>query len=69
MVAHLAFAEQHDNRASLAIADSVQFGIQSTFGSPDTTGNIPLFNKLAAVRCAFRCVASIIMRSGLGPAP
>src|SRR5690606_19600424 len=47
MVAHLAFAEQHDDRASLAIADSVQLGVQHAFGSPDTAGNIPLFTRLA----------------------
>lgn len=63
VVAHLTFAEQHDDRASLTIADGVQFGVQSAFGPPDTTGNIPFLSKLAAVRCAFRCVASIMMRS------
>lgn len=50
MVAHLAFAEQHDDRAALAIANGVSFGIQSAFGSPDTAGNIPFLSKLAAVR-------------------
>ena len=67
MVAHLAFAEQHDDRPSLIIANGVQFGIQSAFGSPDT--NIPFLSRLAAVRCAFRCMASIMMRSGLRPSP
>ncbi len=69
VVAHLAFAEQYDDGAPLIIANGVQFGIQSAFGSPDTTGNIPFLGRLAAVRCAFRCVASIMMRSGLGPSP
>lgn len=53
MVAHLTFAEQHDDRASLPIANGVQLGIQSAFCSPDTTGNIPFLSRLAAVRCAF----------------
>lgn len=69
MVSHLAFTEQHDDRASFAIADSVQFRVQPAFGSPDTTGNIPLLSRLVAVRCAFKGVASIMMRSGLGPSP
>jgi len=47
----------------------VQLGIQSAFGSPDTTGTIPFWRKLAVLRGAFRCVAWIMMRSGLGPAP
>src|SRR5690606_41609525 len=51
MVAHLAFAEQHDDRASLAIADSVQLGVQPAFGSPDTTGNIPFFSKIGRASC------------------
>ena len=67
MIAHLTFGKQHDDRAPLTIADGVQFGVQPAFGSPDTTGNIPFFSRLDAVRCAFRCVASIMMRSGLGP--
>jgi hypothetical protein len=69
MVAHLAFTEQHDDWAALIIADRMQLGVQSTFGSPDTTGNIPFFSRLAAVRCALRCVASIMIRSGFGPSP
>ena len=53
----------------LAIADSIELGVQSTLCAPDTTGNIPFFRRLAAVRWAFRWVASIMMRSGFGPSP
>ena len=65
VIAHLAFAEQHDDGASLIIAYGVQLGVQATFRAPDTSGNRPFFKRLAAVRCAFRCVASIISRDGL----
>lgn len=61
---HLPLAEQQDDRAALAIADSVQLGVQPAFGPPDTTGNIPFLSRRAAVRRAFRCVASIMMCSG-----
>ena len=44
-------------------------GVQAAFGAPDTSGNRPFFKRLAAVRCAFRCVASIMIRSGLPPLP
>src|SRR5664279_2910532 len=53
VVAHLPLAEQHDEGASL--------------GAPDTSGNRPFFKRLAAVRCALRCVASIMIRPGLPP--
>jgi DNA invertase Pin-like site-specific DNA recombinase len=45
----------------------VQLEVQAAFGAPDTSGNRPFFKRLAAVRCAFRCVASIITRSDLPP--
>lgn len=38
VVAHLPFAEQHDQRAALAVADGVKLGVQPTFGAPDTSG-------------------------------
>src|ERR1700722_19580917 len=66
-VAHLAFAEQHDERPASAVADGVQFGVQAALGAPDTSGNRPFFKRLAAVRRAFRCVASIMIRCGLPP--
>jgi len=39
------------------------FDFSPPFGSLDTTGNIPFLRRLAAVRWAFRRVASIMMRS------
>jgi hypothetical protein len=62
---HLAFAEQYNQRSALAIAHGVQFRVQAAHGAPNTSGNSPLFRRLAAVRCAFRWVASIISRRGL----
>ena len=67
VIARLAFGKQHDQGLSGAVADDVQLGVQPAFRAPDTIGNIPFFRRLAAVRCAFRCVESIMMRSGLGP--
>jgi len=49
------------------VADRVELGVQPTLGALDTAGNIPFLSRLAAVRWAFRCVASIMMRSGFGP--
>ena len=69
MVAHLALGQHHDDRPALAVADGVELGVQAAFGAPDTTGNIPFLSRLAAVRWAFKWVASIMMRSGLGPSP
>ena len=60
IVAHLAFAEQKDERSPLTVADGVELGVQAAFGAPDTSGNRPFFKRLAAVRCAFKWVASII---------
>lgn len=37
-VAHLPFAEQHDQRTPLTIADGVKLGVQPAFGAPDTSG-------------------------------
>ena len=38
----------------------VKLRVQAPFGAPNTSGNIPFFKRLAAVRRAFRWVASII---------
>lgn len=38
VVAHLPFAEQHDQRAALAVTDGVELGVQPAFGPPDTSG-------------------------------
>ena len=41
MIAHLAFGEEQDDPASLAIADGVQLGVQPALGAPDTSGKSP----------------------------
>ncbi len=64
VVAHLAFGEQQDDRPALAITDGMELGVQPAFGAPDTSGKSPPFRRLAAVRCALRCVASIMIASG-----
>lgn len=69
VVAHLAFRQEQDDRPSVTVADGVELRVQSALGQPDTAGNIPFLSRLAAVRWTFRCVASIMMRSGLGPSP
>jgi hypothetical protein len=66
-IARLAFAQQHDQRSPIAITHGVQFRVQAALGAADTSGNRPFFKRLAAVRCAFRWVASIISRCGLLP--
>ena len=60
IVADLALGEQQDQRLALAVADRVQFRVQAALGSSDAAGNSPFLRRLAAVRCALRCVASII---------
>ena len=50
VVAHLAFRQEQDDRPSFTVADGVELGVQSAFGSPDTAGNIPFLSRLAAVR-------------------
>ena len=54
IVAHLTFAEQQDDRASFAVTDGMELGVQAPFCAPDTSGNSPFFRRLAAVRCALR---------------
>jgi hypothetical protein len=52
---------------TVTAADHVQLGVQTASGVPDTSGNRPFIKELPAVRCAFRCVVSIMIRSGLPP--
>ena len=49
-VAHLPFAQQHDQRTTKPVANGVQFGVQSSFGPPNTARKSPFFCRLAAVR-------------------
>ena len=66
MVGLLAFGQQKPHWTALTVANRMQLTVQPTLGTADKTGNIPPFNRLQAVRCAFRWVASIISRPG-GP--
>ena len=50
VVAHLPFAQQQDAGSPALVADRVQLGVQAALGASDTSGNIPLFKRLAAVR-------------------
>jgi len=68
VIAHLPLAEQHDARPAMTVANRVQLGVQAAFRAPNAAGNSPFFKRLAALRCAFKCVASIMIRSGFGPA-
>ena len=39
VVAHLPFAQQHDQRSAFAVADRVELGVQAAFGASDTSGS------------------------------
>ena len=41
VIAHLAFAEQHDHGPTLTVAGGVQLRVQAAFGAPDTSGTGP----------------------------
>ena len=41
MIAHLAFAEQQQDRPALPVTHSVELGVQAAFGASDTSGNSP----------------------------
>ena len=60
IIADLALGEQQDQGLAFAVADRVQLRVQAALGSTDAAGNSPFLSRLAAVRWAFRCVASII---------
>ena len=64
VIVHLAFGEQKDQGTAVFVDDGMEFGVQAAFRASDTVGNIPFLSRLAAVRCALRCVASIINCSG-----
>lgn len=60
IIAYLAFCEGKSKRLSFSVAKRMELGIQSTSCASDTAGKSPFLSRLAAVRCALRCVASII---------
>jgi putative transposase len=69
LVVHLPCGEHHHDRAALAVADSVELGVQPALGAADAPIRRPLLSKLAAVRCALRWVLSMISRSGSPASP
>jgi hypothetical protein len=50
-------------RLARVVAHPLELGIQATFRAANTAGYGPFLSRLAAVRWAFRCVASIIRQS------
>lgn len=59
VITHLPLGQEHDDGPARSITNGMKLGIQTAFGSTDTAGNSPFLSRLAAVRCALRCVASI----------
>src|SRR3546814_4566703 len=54
-----------DWSSDVCSSDLVKLRAQAALGMSDTSGNMPFLSRLAAARCAFRWVASIINWSGL----
>jgi hypothetical protein len=67
MIPGLAFGEQQHQRASLAVAAGVEFRLPPALRTTEAAGKPPFLRRPTAVRCALRCVASIIRRSGGAP--
>jgi hypothetical protein len=68
VVADLACRKEQAAWAAFAVADRVQFRVQAALGAAYMPGKSPFLSRLAAVRCAFRWVASI-MSSSVSPPP
>jgi len=66
-VAHLTWREEEGQRSASSVADHVQLGVQAALGAADRAQAEPPFERLAAVRCAFRCVLSIMIVSPSTP--
>jgi hypothetical protein len=67
VIAHLAFGKHHHQWLASAVAYDGAVLSSSSLSCARCNGKEPLFFKrLAAVRCAFKCVESIMMRSGFG---
>jgi len=62
MIAHLTFTEAQDQRSAISTHTAWGFEFKPPLVRPIRRG-IPLFKRLAAVRCALRWVASIIKQS------
>src|SRR6185437_593205 len=66
VIARLSCRQVQVDGPAAAIADRMKLRVQAALRATDTAGNSPFLSRLAAVRCALRCVAAIINRSG-GP--
>ena len=64
-----ALRQQHGHKLALTVAHGTKLRVQAALRATDTAGNIPFFSRLAAVRCTFRCLASIISLSGVSLLP
>ena len=64
LVVHLPRGEHHDDGAAVAVAYGVELRVQPAPGAGDAARTSSFLRKLAAARCALRCVASIISRDG-----
>ena len=60
IVADLSPCEARYQRLAVAVTDRVKLRVQPALGPSDAPRSMPFFAGLAAVRCAFRSVASII---------
>ena len=60
IVTDLTLGQQQYQRFAVPVANRVQLRVQAALGASDTPGKAPFLSRLAAVRCAFRWVASII---------
>ena len=67
VIAALASRQMQADRAARAVANSVQFAVHAAFGATDQARIFAPFLRLKAVRCALRCVASIINTSASTP--
>ncbi len=66
-VAHLAGREEEGQGPAFAVADRVELGVPAAFRASDGPRPRPPFRRLAAVRCAFRCVLHDHDRVALSP--
>jgi hypothetical protein len=51
VIAHLPLAEEEDEGLALAVADSMELGVQAAFRSPDAAGSKKGLQKCAKAFC------------------
>ena len=68
VIAALPGGQKHPQRSARSIGNGMQFRVHPALGASDQAAAPPFFSpRLEAVRCVFRCVASIINVSVLPP--